>query len=480
MIDSRKIGLVLIAALVGFAPRAMAQTGGLSPGARLQSPAPPPLTQFKTLTLPTVGGDIDAVLYNGNTLVTSDTVMTTLTGFTVPSTPPFTAKTTYVGVDGQCGFASPNGCVGRQTGGSGDTLTFKGSGSLLTFSNGPDAFKGSDGCPWGADTCLWDTRNFDVTGFVVPGSTSADVEVTSGAAIDGTDCINHEAQAFAVGPSLAWGFGGYVAGGKGLRNQGSGVVTIAGIPPTATVVEADLYWNILNGSDPGGAMNFNGNPIVGTMFQKGGDPCWNNGSWAFRADVTPYVTGNGVYMLSGYPTGSTSGTDPWTTPSPDPKMEGATLIVFFGQQSTPGKVTLGGYIDPATGEIVDGSTLDIQSGPSAGNKATFGGVVQFKAGDTAPSGNFRYIDHGLGEDIKETSYSLLVISDGACGPNTHAAFRFTADENGVPGQEFKVEVDDCAEPGSQPGPDTFSIQKLPAGYLAAGPLEGGNVQIHKQ
>ena len=71
MIDSRKIGLVLIAALVGFAPRAMAQTGGLSPGARLQSPAgPPPLTQFKTLTLPTVGGDIDAVLYNGNTLVT--------------------------------------------------------------------------------------------------------------------------------------------------------------------------------------------------------------------------------------------------------------------------------------------------------------------------------------------------------------------------------------------------------------------------
>jgi hypothetical protein len=53
------------------------------------------------------------------------------------------------------------------------------------------------------------------------------------------------------------------------------------------------------------------------------------------------------------------------------------------------------------------------------------------------------------------------------------------DAAGVPGQEFKVEVDDCGEPGSDDtSPDVFSIQKLPAGYMAAGPLEGGNVQIH--
>ncbi len=35
-------------------------------------------------------------------------------------------------------------------------------------------------------------------------------------------------------------------------------------------------------------------------------------------------------------------------------MEGASLIVFFGQVSTPGKVTLGGWIDPVTGDIIDG------------------------------------------------------------------------------------------------------------------------------
>jgi len=346
----------------------------------------------------------------------------------------------------------------------------------------PDAFKGSDGpCPWGIDTCLWDTRTVNVTPYLAPGDISATVTVTSAPGLDGSDCINHEAQVLAVGPTLAWGFGGYVASGKGLRNQGSGVLTVA-IPPTATVVQADLYWNILNSSRPPGDMTFNGNPIRGDMYQQGGDPCWDGGSWAFRADVTPFVTGNGAYTVSGYPTGSTSGLNPWDFPSPTPMMEGATLIVFFGQVSTPGKVTLGGWIDPVTGEIIGGSTLDIKNGPSAGNKATFGGVVQFQAGDASPTGNFRYIDHGpVAEDIKATSFSLLVISDGTCGRNTHAAFRFTGTENGTPGQEFKVEVDDCGEPGSNTptGPDMFSIQKLPAGYLAAGPLVGGNVQIHK-
>ncbi len=445
---------------------------------------PDPLTRFKSLMLPTVGGDIDAVVYDGNIeLQDGATATTTLTGFTTPSAPPYLANTSYIVVDGQCGPGAPNGCVGRQTGGSGDEATFTGGVGTLTVPQ--DAFKGSDGpCPWGSDTCLWDTRTFPVTAFLAPGDVSATVTVTAAAnPVDGSDCINHEAQVLAVGPALAWGFGGYVTSGKGLRNQGSGVLTVAGIPPTATVVEADLYWNILNPSDPGGAMTFNGSPITGRMYQQGANPCWGTGSsWAFRADVTAFVTGNGPYTVSGYPTGSTSSLNPWDFPSPAPQMEGATLIVFFGQVSTPGKVTLGGWIDPVTGEIIGGSTLDIQNGPSAGNKATFGGVVQFQAGDASPTGNFRYIDHGpVAEDVKATSFSLLVISDGRCGPNTHAAFRFTGTENGTPGQEFKVEVDDCGEPGSNTstGPDMFSIQKLPAGYMAMGPLEGGNVQIHK-
>jgi hypothetical protein len=443
---------------------------------------PRPLTRFKSLTLPTVGGDIDAVLYDGNTLLINATATTKLTGFTTPSTPPYTANTTYIVVDGQCGPESPNGCVSTTpTAGSGDRLTFQGQGSPIAFRDGPDAFKGTDRCPWGPlDTCLWDNRTFDVSAFLAPGDQSATVTVTSAPFLGGTDCINHEAQVFAVGPTPAWAFGGYTSDWRGLRNQGSGELTIAKIPPTATVVQADLYWNILNPRNPGGAMMVNGVPVKGEMYQQGGDPCWDGGSWAFRADVTHLVPGNGVYVLSGYPTGSVTGQSPWIF-SPTPMMEGASLVVFYAQVSTPGKVTLGGWIDPATGALIDGSTVNIQQGPSAGNKATFGGVVKFQAGEASPDGNFRYIDHGpIAEDIKATSFSLLVISDGPCGPNTHAAYRFTGTENGVPGQEFKVEVDDCGEPGSDTSsPDMFFIQKLPAGYMAAGPLVGGNVQIHR-
>lgn len=464
---------------VATPPGGWTSSGGASIAALA---TPQPLTRFKAITLPTVGGDIDAVLYDGNTLLINATATTDITGFTTPSVPPYTANTTYIVVDGQCGPDSPNGCVSTTpTSGSGETATFKGENSAVTFTATPDAFKGSDGCPWGPrDTCLWDTRTFDVTPFLAPGDQKATVTVTSAPGLLGTDCVNHEAQVFAVGPTPAWAFGGYTSSGRGLRNQGSGALTIAGIPPTATVVQADLYWNILNSSNPGPAMMLNGVPVRGTMYQKGDDPCWDGGSWAFRADVTELVPGNGVYTVSGYPTGSVTGTSPWLG-SPTPMMEGATLVVFYAQVSTPGKVTLGGWIDPATGNIIGGSTLNILNGPSAGNKATFGGTLKFQAGDDSPEGNFRYIDHGpVTEDIKATSFSLLVISDGPCGPDTHAAWRFTGTENGVPGQEFKVEVDDCGEPGSDTSsPDMFSIQKLPAGYTAAGPLEGGNIQIHR-
>src|SRR6266550_4729859 len=83
-----------------------------------------PLSPFKALTLPTVGGDIDAVLYDGNIALALSTATTTLTGFTTPSAPPYLANTSYIVVDGQCGPGAPNGCVGRQTGGSGDEATF--------------------------------------------------------------------------------------------------------------------------------------------------------------------------------------------------------------------------------------------------------------------------------------------------------------------------------------------------------------------
>lgn len=157
--------------------------------------------------------------------------------------------------------------------------------------------------------------------------------------------------------------------------------------------------------------------------------------------------------------------------------------------STPGKVTLGGFIDPVTGEIINPSEILLQNGPSIGGKATFGGVVQFQVGDPNPTGNMRYIDHVTGDDVKVTSYSSLVISSpGVSCPLTpgsqHAKFAGKGKVNGIANQDFEVEVDDCGEPGSESvaGPDTLKMTVMGPNvfYLNFGPLVGGNIQIHKQ
>ena len=291
----------------------------------------PPLTQHAAFTLSGgTGGAIEVVVYEGNELAIFSSVSTTLTGFTVPASP-FRAKTTFVVADGQCGARSPNGCAGVQTAGGADTLSFSAGGGGLT--DGPDAFKGSDGCPWGADTCLWDTRTFDVTSTMAPGDTSAVATMTAGSNADGADCISHQVQVLAVGPDAAWSRAGYVATGRGLRNQSSGGLVVAGVPAGATVKKALLYWNVLNPSDPGGAMTFNGVNTPGSLVKPGGDPCWDGGSWAFRSDVTAQVSGNGVYTVSGFPSGSPTGADPWSGSS-TPMMEGASVLVFY--ESAPG------------------------------------------------------------------------------------------------------------------------------------------------
>jgi hypothetical protein len=99
-------------------------------------------------------------------------------------------------------------------------------------------------------------------------------------------------------------------------------------------------------------------------------------------------------------------------------------------------------------------------------------VIQFKTGAPAPIGNLVYDDHAAGVRIKATTYTLLVISPGICGPDTHAMFTGTAQVNGAP-ESLTVEVDDCGEPGTA---DTFSIQTDT--YGASGLLISGNIQIH--
>lgn len=98
--------------------------------------------------------------------------------------------------------------------------------------------------------------------------------------------------------------------------------TIAGIPPTATVVRA-FVWSDASGN--GAAFNITVQPPVGpsstyasALVGSAADKCWSyTGSYTYRADVTAAITGNGNYQLSGFPTGSPN------------DIDGATMMVIW-------------------------------------------------------------------------------------------------------------------------------------------------------
>ncbi|PYU21471.1 MAG: hypothetical protein DMG30_17445 [Acidobacteria bacterium] len=165
---------------------------------------------------------------------------------------------------------------------------------------------------------------------------------------------------------------------------------------------------------------------------------------------------------------------PWLTSPPGPPCPAA--------PNTPGKATGGGKIESSgTSTTLDTvlslATLLIKncsSPTSVGAQATFG----FSVACCAPKGNLEYNDHAANITIKATSIITFVISpSSACPTGRHAQFMGMANQNGG-SVSFTVDVDDCGEPGSSAagGMDMFKIQTS-GGYMAEGPLIGGNIQI---
>lgn len=113
-----------------------------------------------------------------------------------------------------------------------------------------------------------------------------------------------------------------VAGVGGMRNIGSGTITVSGI--SGTVKKAYLYWHgPTNSNNPNAnaTVTVNGQTVVGTNIGFSDNNCWGfNNSQAYRAaaDITPIVAvqGNGVYNLSNFL-------------KPNVNVNGASLIVFF-------------------------------------------------------------------------------------------------------------------------------------------------------
>ena len=106
------------------------------------------------------------------------------------------------------------------------------------------------------------------------------------------------------------------------------------------------------------------------------------------------------------------------------------------------------------------------------SKANFGFNAGFKPNSSTPEIHFNYIDHNSGMQMKATSISVYRRGDTA----TTRHMEGIAEINGVPGFTYSIDVADNGEPGRNT--DTLNIS-LSNGYTAGGPLDGGNIQLHK-
>lgn len=176
--------------------------------------------------------------------------------------------------------------------------------------------------------------------------------------------------------------GDYTAAGVGLRGTSSGNITLTGVPAGATIQNAYLYWGMLDDGEESSLsnLNLNGQPVLGTRIGHGPDTCWGRtDSFSYRADVTPLVTGNGTYTVSGVATGGLV------------LAEGAALVVIYndgnpnfrtvmlsdGNVVLPavftGQATFGGFT--ATAPVLAKTTFLVGDGQGFGNPGTFTGSL---------------------------------------------------------------------------------------------------------
>jgi hypothetical protein len=149
--------------------------------------------------------------------------------------------------------------------------------------------------------------------------------------------------------------GDHVASGVALRNRGGGEINLRGVPPKATPIAAFLYWDILaDQAERSVIVSVNGAPVEASLIGKGASPCWSPGAnLVYRAKVPLnllYIGINGDYKIAGIPSSEGFGMDPWQS-SPGPIMaEGATLVVFYLDESSPFKRTFV-YEAPISGQM---------------------------------------------------------------------------------------------------------------------------------
>jgi hypothetical protein len=138
--------------------------------------------------------------------------------------------------------------------------------------------------------------------------------------------------------------GDVVTAGTGMRNVGSGTITVA-LPPVSSILRAFLYWAIVAPEQPAATGMLNDEAIAGTLIAQAGDPCWPTFNaaaadpptlftWVYRADVSSLVV-DGDNELAEFPSGLTGGEDALQNASAFPLLDGATLVVVYTEAGGP-------------------------------------------------------------------------------------------------------------------------------------------------
>lgn len=188
--------------------------------------------------------------------------------------------------------------------------------------------------------------------------------------------------------------GDFVAAGCSLRGTGgTGTITVVGIPGGAFVKEALLYWAVLDDvqTAQAGQLTFSSlsanRAVTGALIGTSAGPCGSTMTTAFvyRADVTPWVTGNGNYTISGaYDSGSV-GVAPVT--------EGASLVIIYSNLASANRDIV----------VYDGAGVANSPGSEVSSTLTFfnatapvtGASICFIAADGEPALTDSAIVNGL-------------------------------------------------------------------------------------
>jgi hypothetical protein len=284
----------------------------------------------------------------------------------------------------------------------------------------------------------------------VNGTTSSNTE--SGQSVDtqttcsGSTCTSGGPTTTGTLTSLTNGFSVSNADVKsfgygGMRGSGTGSIAVTGI--SGPVLHAFLYWNgPTNSGDPASnaTVNFNGNSVTGMNIGTDSDNCWNfQNSQSYRADVTPFVTGNITYSLTNFL-------------KTDADINGVSLIVFYddGNSGNDRNVVLwngnDSNVGPGPGYAADNwdetisavpypgsgsASLDLvvsdgQSYPDAAlvvNGTTIPPGSNYFQGDSTPAGSGG-IGNGSLWDMKSFDITALLTSSST---NIHVTSDFAND-----------------------------------------------------